>query len=263
VVDDGSELKIKKTSIFNDPRVTLMEHEQNLGANAARNTGFNHSKGKWISFLDSDDTWSSNKIEVLVKALESKYEYQVAYSSFKNMINGKTESIFEAKYNGNIYTELLSENVVGSASVPIISRSVIEDVSGFDEALKSAQDWDLWLRIAEKGYLFLAISKPLMNYTMPLSKHHISNSDAAFWDGRRAFLKKHKSKYSGSNRQILGKVYSDIGFLFLNRFGSRFKALSCFINAVISNPKRAKSWKGLLAVFLPTTFLSYSINNKD
>ena len=157
--------------------------------------------------------------------------------------------------SGNLYSALLAENIPGSASVPIIKKEVLEAINGFDEQLPSAQDWDLWLRIAEQNYLFLAIPEVLVDYTLPEQQGHISSSATAFWKGRQAFLQKHKSKYTGLDSNKRGIIYSDMGFLLLQRFGKRILALQCFVWAIFIYPSRIKSWRGLIAVFLPTFIL--------
>ncbi len=261
VVDDGSESSIEHETVFNDPRISLIKHANNLGANAARNSGYKKSKGDLIGFLDSDDTWEPNKVSIMVDALSKNEQFSVCYCGMNYKNGDKTISVSIPNRTGDIYIDLLPKNIVGSASVPLLRRVALEHVNGFDENLKSAQDWDLWLRIAKQGYNFFAIPQALVNYTIPTSGKHISNSEYSFWEGRKSFIQKHKSEYTGKNKQALGQIYSDIGFLLIHRFENRRMALKCFVKAIISKPTRVKSWKGLVATFLPKSLFTIKDRN--
>ena len=66
-VDDYSKDKsidAIQSIINNDDRIKLIKHEKNKGRSAARNTGLNHAKGKWICYLDSDDIYEINHLEL-------------------------------------------------------------------------------------------------------------------------------------------------------------------------------------------------------
>lgn len=256
IIDDASEHTIEHHEVLSDPKITFLKHTDNLGANAARNSGLKRASGYWISFLDSDDTWEPEKLDVMVSALKQNDDFSVAYCGIKKILDGEVKSVQKPTPVSDVYKSLLSTNIIGSASVPVISYKVFDTVDGFDEQLKSAQDWDLWLRIAEQKFKFLCLSTPLVNYTLPTQSGHISNSENSFWKGRLQFLKKHKPKYKGHNRKALGQIYSDIAYLLLHRFSNRLKALYCFVLAILHNPKRSKSWRGLVAIFLPRRTLS-------
>ncbi|MFC6990634.1 glycosyltransferase family 2 protein [Haladaptatus sp. GCM10025707] len=58
VVDDGSTDDTEEVvTSYDDDRVKFIEHEENQGAPAARNTGIEHAEGEYVAFLDSDDEW--------------------------------------------------------------------------------------------------------------------------------------------------------------------------------------------------------------
>ncbi|WP_421773541.1 glycosyltransferase family 2 protein [Gracilimonas sp.] len=251
VVDDGSNNEtLTKLSSLKAP-FKLLRHETNKGANAARNTGLKSAHGKWIAFLDSDDTWDKNKIQIILENLLSQPQYSLGYCSMYSIQGDSVKSKFNAVHSGNIYERLLEKNVVGSASIPIIKKDVLVKVNGFDEKLRSAQDWDLWLRIAEAGYSFLAIQDPMVYYKFPDSQQHISGSEDAFWEGRKAFISKHFEKYKQGHTKALGKVYSDTGFILLNRFHNTHLSRRCFLKALHFHKTRLKSWKGLLGTMMP------------
>ncbi len=73
IVDDGSSDDTGNTiKSFNDPRVRYVKHAQNQGEGGARNTGMQHAKGEYIAFLDDDDEWLPNKLQLQVELLDSQ-----------------------------------------------------------------------------------------------------------------------------------------------------------------------------------------------
>ena len=78
IINDGSEdlgLKIIKKFTSNDPRFKLINLTQNQGLSTARNIGLDYSSGKYICFLDSDDWWPSDKLEVFKKHFNKGYDF--------------------------------------------------------------------------------------------------------------------------------------------------------------------------------------------
>ena len=64
----------------NNPRVKYLKHDVNKNGSAARNTGFQASKGEYIAFLDDDDFWAEDKLEKQVNYLCENPQYDGVYS---------------------------------------------------------------------------------------------------------------------------------------------------------------------------------------
>ena len=77
---------------------------------------------------------------------------------------------------GNVYNELLKTNFIGSTSNPLIKRECIDMVGHFDINFESAQDYDLWLRLA-KQYPVNYVDKPLLNYHIHDNERISTNLD--------------------------------------------------------------------------------------
>ena len=132
-------------------KVTYIPHEKCMGACAARNTGISHAKGEYIAFLDDDDEWLPTKIEKQIEMFSSK-EVGFVYCRYKviDTVNNTARTSKKQIERGNIFKYLICENMVGSTSFPLIRKSALEEIGGFDTELQSAQDLDVWLRISEK-----------------------------------------------------------------------------------------------------------------
>lgn len=160
-VDDGSsDDSVAILQSYGD-RVVIVQ-QPNSGPAAARNRGVAEAKGEWIAFLDADDLWQPDKLE---KQLLGMGDCNWAYtdSIFMGGINdGKRDSELSSKLSGNVLDELVCCNFIGTSSV-MIRRDVFLNIGGFDQSLRSIQDWDLWMRIASK-HPITYINEPLVRY---------------------------------------------------------------------------------------------------
>ncbi len=141
VVDDGSDVLIEKSGIedaLGETRFELIRQE-NLGAPAARNKGFEFAKGEFVIFWDADVIAEPDMLEKMYKALKESPEASYAYSNF---YFGKKKMPARA-FNGGV---LKKNNYIATSS--LIRRA---DFPGFDESIKRFQDWDLWLTMLEQG----------------------------------------------------------------------------------------------------------------
>lgn len=144
--------------------VRYIPHEKNLGACAARNTGLNASKGEYIAFLDDDDEWLPNKLEKQLKVMEQT-EAGLVYCGcyIKDDINGTIRERKAELYRGMVFDRLIFHNFIASTSFPLIRKECILAAGGFDTKMLAAQDYDVWLRIAEK-FIVDYVAEPLVIY---------------------------------------------------------------------------------------------------
>jgi glycosyltransferase involved in cell wall biosynthesis len=163
VVDDGSTDETSALMATYGERVRYIRQE-NAGVSAARNRGICASTGKYIGFLDDDDTYLATKIERQVEYLTKHPEIGFVHCRYYVMDEaGNYLHKIGLLPEGNVLPELLCRNFLWM-SAPLISRACLEQVGGFDEHLSTAADYDLWLRIAQAGYTFGCIQQPLGAY---------------------------------------------------------------------------------------------------
>ena len=147
-----------------DISVRYIAHDKNLGACAARNTGINNANGEYIAFLDDDDEWMPEKIEKQIEMIMTTNAALVYCGRICKDDETGDSSVEKVEYNrGNVFKRLLYSNFVGSTSFPLINSRILREVGGFDELMQSSQDYDAWLRIAEKHEIDY-IAEPLVIY---------------------------------------------------------------------------------------------------
>ncbi|MCF2970777.1 glycosyltransferase [Synechococcus sp. Nb3U1] len=167
VIDDGSDdetVAIAQRLAKEDSRIYVFSYP-NGGVSASRNRGICHAQGEYLSFIDADDLWTSNKLAAQYEALQIHKKAAVAYSWTDN-IDAEGNLVQEGirtQAAGYILPELLQINLLQNGSNPLIRRFAFETVGGFDESLLNADDWDMWLRLAQH-YEFVLVAEPQVLY---------------------------------------------------------------------------------------------------
>ncbi|MEM7233975.1 MAG: glycosyltransferase family A protein, partial [Planctomycetota bacterium] len=166
VVDDGSTDDTGQVVRKEFPGVRYFR-QANRGVSAARNKGIIEARGQWLAFLDSDDRWLPNKLERQLAAVKEQYlqggdVFRVCHSDEIWIRDGQRVNATKkyAKAGGHIFQKCLPVCAI-SPSTAMISRSVFEDVGGFDETMPVCEDYDLWLRITCREPV-LYVDEPLI-----------------------------------------------------------------------------------------------------
>ena len=166
-------------------------NQPNLGQSGARNSGLSLSSGEFIAFLDADDFWEPNKLEMQISLMNDAT--QLAYcgiSPFKDPGNEKLQ-ILLPKYKGsctNYFIDLPGASIVLSGeSTALFSRELLEKVGIFDAELNSTAGWDFFRRCSRLTN-FDFVSEPLVNYRLHSSNMSNSNTKVIL-DMRRAYSK--------------------------------------------------------------------------
>ncbi len=165
IINDGSSDGIVEWAAqVTNPRVKLISQE-NRGLSGARNTGIEHAEGKYIAFLDADDLWEPTKLEKQVRCFEDKSAVGVVYTwtTLVDEQDNPTGRMFASQAEGDVWQQLLEADVISSGSSAMVRRSCFETAGLFDQSLTSAEDLDMWLRIAVH-YPFAAVKEPLTLY---------------------------------------------------------------------------------------------------
>ena len=246
VVDDGSTDKTLTILEQNSAYLRLI-HQDNKGAAAARNLGVKEAKGSWIAFLDADDLWEPKKLERQMAAC-SRYVWSYTDVVFLGGVNnGRRDSQFTRKYQGQILEKIACGNFIGTSAVMVRRQAFIE-AGGFDESLRSIQDWDLWVRLSalyEAGYL----DEPLVHYrvhaksssrsTRKTYPYHMKVIEKIFSpDGPAASCSWLKSAAKAMSNGICSQIAEEEGdYAF---------ALKCAANAARFQPKDMARWIRLL-----------------
>ncbi len=165
VINDGStDQTLELLNSVNEPQMKIFDYP-NGGLSVARNRGITHARGEFVAFLDADDLWTADKLELQLAALQQHAIAGVVYSwAYYMDEQGKSIQTSEPVYfGGNVYAQLLVNNFVVSGSNCLIRRQAIASVGEFDPAVAGAADWDYWLRLAAR-WPFVVVPKPQVFY---------------------------------------------------------------------------------------------------
>jgi glycosyltransferase involved in cell wall biosynthesis len=197
VVNDASpETEAIEAVLAAYPQVSYLVNPRNLGLAASRNKGVRAASGDVVCFLDADDELHPQKIELQ----RSLYRPGRAISCKVMRIGNERGTDRVPPYGGAIrYTEylcasrLVRRNILTGASL-MISRELFLAQGGYDEALLSCEDFDLWLRLLDAGVPVLNIDLPL--YLYRVNEHGLSRNRLAIsrWELEvvRAYFARHR-----------------------------------------------------------------------
>jgi GalNAc5-diNAcBac-PP-undecaprenol beta-1,3-glucosyltransferase len=192
VVDDASQDNTKDVvAQFGDLRILYIHHETNKGGSATRNTGIRAATGDFVAFLDDDDEWESEKTEEQLKLFD-QYDVVMCTSNLKSHSLHKLAKVGEISLDDI----RMSRFTAGGTGILILRSKIIKEML-FDETLPRGQDWDLFLRLAERykiGYL----NKPLVRYdegSHTRISNRIKNISVEELEKRSIVLEKHKELF--------------------------------------------------------------------
>lgn len=118
------------------------------GVSAARNTGIQSTNSELIAFLDSDDEWLANKLELQVKYLSENLNNNIVHTNELWIRNGQPvkQNAKHQKMGGRIFSQCTELCLIAPSSV-LVRRTLFDRVGLFDERFIVCEDFDLWLRI--------------------------------------------------------------------------------------------------------------------
>ncbi|WP_087025922.1 glycosyltransferase family 2 protein [Thaumasiovibrio subtropicus] len=152
-----------------------------VGVSNARNLAIEAAKGELIAFLDADDYWHLDKFTHQLAMHRANPELVMSFTDYLFYIEGERTRLhcfqFWPRFHrwlkqvgspmtyvfNDFMPDLYRENMVGTSTV-LARRDALLAVGGFDASLKSASDWDLWLKLADYGPIGV-VNEPLCDYT--------------------------------------------------------------------------------------------------
>ena len=190
VVDDGSSEQYADDIVSDFPdNVSWVQHKENKGLSAGRNTGVQESSGEYIAFLDDDDRWHRTKLSRQIEALETDDQAGLA-TCLVAAVTPDDEVIHceRSAPSGDCSDEILIGNQIGTPSRVVVRRECFSDIGMFDESLQTKQDWDFYLRFCQEWDV-VAIEDHLCFRTVHES---MSSSTTALRRDKNQILQKHK-----------------------------------------------------------------------
>jgi glycosyltransferase involved in cell wall biosynthesis len=169
VADDASSDDTAGVVATFAPRAKLARSDRNLGPADARNLAISQASGELLAFLDADDQWLPDYLEQLVRLYDESSQAAgdgvgiVACDAFLLEDDGRPAGTYAERFGSHeavTLTSLLKANSMLVCS--LAPRAVVEEVGGFSNETFGTEDYDLWLRIVERGYQVVKTRKPLV-----------------------------------------------------------------------------------------------------
>lgn len=170
--------------------------QSNSGQGLARNAGVRSSEAEWIAFLDQDDIWYSNHLEMLISIGQSNDQIGWVFSSFSEIDEKGNQINWDWLKSSNYQVprpnldSLLADDLMMLPSSSLIRRDAFNGVGGFDSQFRGYEDDDLFLRIfIFGGFTFAFVDIPTIAYRIHSGN---SSSTSTFWQSRARFYQKWK-----------------------------------------------------------------------
>lgn len=193
IADDGSadETRTFLRSIRDDRvRILWLSHRGNPAA--VRNSALAEARGTYLAFLDSDDLWTPQKLEIQLNLMRSRRDRRWSYTKDRPIDahgNLLSESVIQTwlPYEGSIVGPLLKIDAIISTPTVVAERSLVNEVGGFDEGQHFGEDYDLWLRLAMRSEV--SVSSEPLTYTRAHPYNYSQDRTAAYQGWVRLYEK--------------------------------------------------------------------------
>ena len=165
VCDDGSTDDLDGALAPYVQEVTLVR-QPNRGAAAARNTALRHATGEFVSILDADDAYLPSRLEALTELGSARPDLDIlatdAYFEREGQIVGRFYGARDFPA-GDQRRAILEWCFMFN---PVVRRSHVLEIGGFDESLRTGEDWDCLLRLILRGARAGLVDEPLVRYRL-------------------------------------------------------------------------------------------------
>lgn len=192
---DGTPILIKSKY----PNITLHENQKSVGGSASRNIGIKLCKGPFVAFLDDDDYFRLDKLSVQLELFLKNKQASLVVCNYYSIENNITKV---SRYRKNINHKYYYKNIYGGTSTYFTSLNLINKIGGFDEKLRSAQDWDFALKLSQIGNV-LQTREPLVYFENYDNLVRISNSSVNTYFGHRDIFIKYGCLMNKENKNKL------------------------------------------------------------
>ena len=168
-----------------------------VGPATARNIAVDHASGKYLAFLDADDTWCSDKLAEQIDFHQNNTDIVMSFTDYLYIEDDGTIlgtcfnfwSNFSSKFTNtpsfkklnNSFLTIFADNIVGTSTV-VVSKNAFEIANRFDESLPSAEDWDLWLKLTFIGEI--GICSEVKAHYLIMHSSSTNNSETSKFEER-------------------------------------------------------------------------------
>ncbi|MFN5183738.1 MAG: glycosyltransferase family 2 protein [Bacteroidota bacterium] len=214
IIDDGSTDKTREivSPFLKDKRVKYF-YQENKKQGCARNNAVKHAVGDYLSFLDADDLYHPNKIEIQINYFKKQNPDLVFTQGW--CIEGGTgkESVTERNVIQGLFTGLtflgllLNRNRIPLSSV-MMKKECFFEVGGFteDKEIQNAEDYQLWIKLADAGCNFLGINERTFYYR----RHSSQSTTVDLNASKQVIWALEKMVFKSINEETKKKIMFDL-----------------------------------------------------
>jgi len=204
VVDDGS-VDGTRDALMPYMQKIRYHYKENGGIASAKNAGIGLSQAEFVAFLDHDDLWAPDKLQLQMEHFNENPQIGLVYAKYTSFRDGKElRTKPEKGYSGWIFKELLSKSFIQTSTV-VVKRECLDAVGPYDETFSLGDEYDMFLRIARKFQCGF-VDKGLTRYRV--HDTNASNNDFLFDNENLGVYKKIYNNFTdldGVEKKILRK----------------------------------------------------------
>lgn len=248
IVDDGSKDNTKKIiePLISNHKIRYF-YKENGGAASARNYGITKAEGKYIGFLDADDTYLPGMISQCVEALDTEGYDLVSVDNYMVYYEGDAEVRREIqsyewieKPADELFCLFLDVGAIGGVHKAFFRRDLFDKVGFLDTSLPVYEDLDLWVRIAMHGLKWGHIRQPLVECNhRGTGSSLFTASQKRNMDCRLRVMRRYKQE-ALQRFPAMKKVYGDnlwnFGRNYVLQYKSYREGLSCLLESMRTDP---------------------------
>ena len=161
---------------FNNPRISLLKIHNDGVIAASRNMGIKNAKGEWIAFLDSDDLWYPEKLQIVMDQVKATPSIDIFTTDemLVNELTGEKSALHYGPSSPNFYKQLLVTGNCLSPSATLVRREFLTSVDILFREKKefiTAEDYDFWLLLARADAKFKFIRSIQGEYRIHANNH--------------------------------------------------------------------------------------------
>lgn len=266
VIDDGSNDGTVEVVREYQQSVTLIAELHRGDPAIPRNIGVERASNDLIAFLDADDVWLPGKVEAQIAALGTDSAAGLVCTNALRQIEPEVFSGLAAwlpegaGVSGNALPRLIADNFVITSSV-LVTKAALEEAGPFCPGLAGAEDYDLWLRIAEVCR-FVYLEEPLLIYRDCGLSYRREWSMAETADAILSSLDRLEERFPGISRRYhrefsarRSELYGNIGMQ-SRANGDRRGAIQSFSAALRQKPTHLGSWRRLVRALVSSDAIS-------
>lgn len=201
--DDTPQFLAKLVDASSIP-IKVARNEVAQGGAGARNKGIALAEGQYVAFLDDDDVWMPEKLNFQIGMMKASPSASSVSCSFLVQHSSGKQTVKRISPPKDVQ-QILNTNHLGGASMCLTTRQMLLGIGGFDAGLRSGQDWDLWIKLYDRGQV-LVCNEPLVQYVYHQGVTITGNPRSKYSGHRRLYLRYRHRMTAETRRHHLSEL---------------------------------------------------------